>query len=232
MYPEYEVHAITNIFSELSVTYVLFELFGLVSDAKHPKLPEGVTLFDISCTYFSQLTWSVAHMLAVMDCSDRNMSSVRSLCDTTYCPAYHSHVDVFIYTVRCRYNAVNFRTNIHKRHLIACPLGRGMGSLLWIQHLGLALLTLSWDKKWDSHSLVNGYPSFYPRIALVAPSRDWYSASVPVIIYVLSSNIGPRYSALDCIYRHSWNCHHWLVITSQSSIWTSSPNHALNWILI
>ena len=37
-------------------------------------------------------------------------------------------------------------------------------------HLGLALLTLSWDKNWDSHSLVNGYPSFYPRIALVAPS--------------------------------------------------------------
>ena len=37
-------------------------------------------------------------------------------------------------------------------------------------HPGLALLTLSWDKNWDSHSLVNGYPSFYPRIALVAPS--------------------------------------------------------------
>ena len=36
--------------------------------------------------------------------------------------------------------------------------------------LGLALLTLSWDKNWDSHSLMNGYPSFYPRIALVAPS--------------------------------------------------------------
>ena len=36
--------------------------------------------------------------------------------------------------------------------------------------LGLALLTLSWDKNWDSHSLVNGYPSFCPRIALVAPS--------------------------------------------------------------
>ena len=36
---------------------------------------------------------------------------------------------------------------------------------------GLALLTLSWDKNWDSHSLVNGYPSFYPaRISLVAPS--------------------------------------------------------------
>ena len=39
-------------------------------------------------------------------------------------------------------------------------------------HQGLALLTLSWDKNWDSHSLVNGYPSFYPRIALVAPSPE------------------------------------------------------------
>ena len=38
--------------------------------------------------------------------------------------------------------------------------------------LGLALLTLSWDKNWDSHSLVNGYPSFYPRIPLVAPSPE------------------------------------------------------------
>ena len=34
-----------------------------------------------------------------------------------------------------------------------------------VTDLGLALLTLSWDKNWDSHSLMNGYPSFYPRIA-------------------------------------------------------------------
>ena len=34
----------------------------------------------------------------------------------------------------------------------------------------MALLTLSWDKNWDSHSPMNGYPSFYPRIALVALS--------------------------------------------------------------
>ena len=40
----------------------------------------------------------------------------------------------------------------------------------WIEILGLVLLTLSWDKNWDSHSLVNGYPSFYPRVTLVAPS--------------------------------------------------------------
>ena len=36
--------------------------------------------------------------------------------------------------------------------------------------LGLALLTLSYDKNWDSHSQMNGYPSFYASIALVAPS--------------------------------------------------------------
>ena len=37
-------------------------------------------------------------------------------------------------TVQCRYNAVNFFTNIYKRHPIARPLGQGMGCLLWIQH--------------------------------------------------------------------------------------------------
>ena len=37
--------------------------------------------------------------------------------------------------MRCRYNAVNFLTNFHKRHPIARPLGRAMGCLLWIQHL-------------------------------------------------------------------------------------------------
>ena len=43
---------------------------------------------------------------------------------------------------------------------------------VWLKCPGLALLTLSWDKNWDSHSLVNGYPSFYPTIALVAPSPE------------------------------------------------------------
>ena len=45
------------------------------------------------------------------------------------------HQPIISHTVRCRYNAVNFLTNIHKRHPIARPLGRGMGCLLWIQHL-------------------------------------------------------------------------------------------------
>ena len=43
--------------------------------------------------------------------------------------------DILFDTVRCRYNAVIFLTNIHERHHITCLLGRGMGCLLWIQHL-------------------------------------------------------------------------------------------------
>ena len=35
----------------------------------------------------------------------------------------------------CRHNAVSFLTNIHERRPIARPLERGMGCLLWIQHL-------------------------------------------------------------------------------------------------
>ena len=37
--------------------------------------------------------------------------------------------------LRCCYNAVNFHTNIHKRHPIAGPAGPGMGCLWWIEHL-------------------------------------------------------------------------------------------------
>ena len=36
-----------------------------------------------------------------------------------------------LYTVQCRYNAVNFLENPHNRHPIARPWGRGMGCLLW-----------------------------------------------------------------------------------------------------
>ena len=67
----------------------------------------------------------------------------------------------------------------------------------FINHRGLALLTLSWDKNWDSHSLVNGYPSFYPRIGLVAPSPDGHFMTVTAanlfanksrLIYLIESN--------------------------------------------
>ena len=63
--------------------------------------------------------------------------------------------------------------------IIGCYVSKSVSSSTDIlASQGLALLTLSWDKNWDSHSLVNGYPRFYPRIALVAPSPDW-----PIIQY-------------------------------------------------
>ena len=34
----------------------------------------------------------------------------------------------------------------------------------------------------------------------VAPASEWYSASVPVIVYIISYNIGPRYNGTQlCI---------------------------------
>ena len=47
--------------------------------------------------------------------------------------------------VRCRYYTVNFRQNIHNRHPIARPSGRGMGCLLWVWSLiQVLLLLLQW----------------------------------------------------------------------------------------
>ena len=39
------------------------------------------------------------------------------------------------HTMRCRYNAVNFHSNPHKRHSRARPWEWGMGCLLWVQPL-------------------------------------------------------------------------------------------------
>ena len=44
------------------------------------------------------------------------------------CKVYHTHDKR--YTVRCRYNAINFIQNIHERHTIARPPGLGMGCFL------------------------------------------------------------------------------------------------------
>ena len=64
--------------------------------------------------------------------------------------------------------------SIYMYHSTYCISNRWLSTRLQYLH-GLALLTLSWDKNWDSHSLVNGYPSFYPRIALVAPSPEGWN---------------------------------------------------------
>ena len=70
--------------------------------------------------------------------------------------------------------------------------------------LGLVLLTLSWDKNWDSHSPMNGCPSFYPRIALVAPSPDRRCRRWPWLS--LSTMIGPVTAAtgIQSVRRRSY----------------------------
>ena len=75
-----------------------------------------------------------------------------------------------------------------------------MTSLYWISDQGLALLTLSWDKNWDSHSLVNGYPSFYPRIALVAPSPVYYRRSIFKIFCFCWSTSSPKTGSFAFLY--------------------------------
>ena len=47
------------------------------------------------------------------------------------------------YTVRCRYNTVNFRQDAYKIHPKARPLGQVMGCFLWIHILICILLHCS-----------------------------------------------------------------------------------------
>ena len=64
--------------------------------------------------------------------------------------SFHENAHLIIFSlpthyhiVWCRYDAVKFLQNIHKKHLIACPLGRGMGCILWVGSLVDILSDLS-----------------------------------------------------------------------------------------
>ena len=87
-------------------------------------------------------------------------------------------------------------------------------------------------KNWDSHSLVNGYPSFYPRIALVAPSPgggngaslvslnfDSYSALVNAMLYEILCCIGLCYNG-NLLYIE---LHGLLFIINFGHEWDNSP---------
>ena len=73
------------------------------------------------------------------DCDKRTEIAKRKLKETQEELSEEATAKVWIsadfYSVECCYNTVNFLTNIHKRHPIACTLGRGMGCLLWIHYL-------------------------------------------------------------------------------------------------
>ena len=92
----------------------------------------------------------------------------------------------------------------------------------WSDDQGLALLTLSWDKNWDSHSPMNGYPSFYPRIALVAPSPGWVDKRITKT-NILMCPISMMMSIYRCTRASSrpitlWCMTTWLLIGSWQSV--------------
>ena len=91
-------------------------------------------------------------------------------------------------TVHCRYNTVNFLTNIHKIHPIARPL-----------------------------------------VSFVDPASDWYSASVPVIIYVISYNFGPHDNDTRLYHTHHIRASYGVSIVSILSIFQVRPRLACTW---
>ena len=80
-------------------------------------------------------------------CKDNGISIHRTELSTTRCGESQSFIrlrwNLYRYTVRCHYNAVNLLQNSHNRHPIARPWGRGMGCLLWIWSLICVMLLSS-----------------------------------------------------------------------------------------
>ena len=87
--------------------------------------------------------------------------------------------------------------------------------------LGLALLTLSLDKNWDSHSPMNGYPSFYPGpghrsaatakawLRLRSESYDLYEPVVSQVIIMVSADLLMAWrlfgTSKTIIHHHLWH---------------------------
>ena len=73
-------------------------------------------------------------------------------------------------------------------------------------------------------------------VSYVYPASDWYSASVPVIIYVISYHIGPRYDSTRLYYINvtwaSW-CLKSLAtgLFVQQSVWASIKENIKTWLL-
>ena len=89
------------------------------------------------CTFIGSIVWSSELLLATQ--RDAPLAYSRVMMGSimtepreytwSTCKWWHAP------TIRCRYNAVNFHPNPHKRRLIARPWGRGMGCLLWVPHM-------------------------------------------------------------------------------------------------
>ena len=83
-------------------------------------------------TEFTSTGLTLRAFTSAESCSKESFSDAPGSCNKS------NHQPQWSYTVRCRYNAVNYLRNIHQRHpihAIARPLGRGMGCLLLVQPL-------------------------------------------------------------------------------------------------
>ena len=119
-------------------------------------------------------------------------------------------------TVQCRYNAVNFPSNIHKRHPIARPLGRGMGCLWWKQHLI--------DNVPQFLELFMCYLTILGRVitALDCIWHAWPSASLHV------ENKSPKYEAPIFTAQ---KCNHWRKWKGRVSVPKNGLPNWCDWIL-
>ena len=84
--------------------------------------------------WFTILCWC-GHMVSIAPSLEEEHlmmgKPLQIICSTSVFMEPLEMYDIFQHTIRCRYNAVNCFTGIHKRHPKASPLGRGVGCL-WL----------------------------------------------------------------------------------------------------
>ena len=110
-----------NIWIHFGLQIVFVCLYITPSHYHHcANLSEDIELINARQIYFVECVSKIEHILSVTH---------HTIYGAVCFQFTHFHCDDCenTYTVWCGYNAVNFLTNIHKRHAIARPLGRGMG---------------------------------------------------------------------------------------------------------
>ena len=139
--------------------------------------------------FFTRLRWRAHKPFAIQVPSGQDPE----MCLCCFCPVLakhllltyrhlrlrHGFIIMFVFYVRYNYSSSllnslfrwttkgNLKATHHQWSLTLCQC--------------LALLKLSWDKNWDSHSPTNSYPRFYSRIALVVPrpGDQWWPVDSP-----------------------------------------------------
>ena len=144
---------------------------------------------------------------------------------------FHMSSHVISHTVWCRYNAVNFITNIHERHPMARPLRRGMGCLLWIHHL-IDIMSQFLQFSMQNLSILD---RVLTALDCIMPYHIYH---IQYIIYIIAytTSITKSYIIsyiIPCITSYIiYVIYHWplkeLVIWSTKAVWICHPHR--NWI--